>query len=85
LVFPYFSTLGKSPHSHGKENNTNLLEYKNHPIIAHNALSWALDSFHTPQEVRIFSYVDDLLLIANDKQILHKTVADLITHLTNEG
>jgi hypothetical protein len=48
-------------------------------------LSWALDSFHTPEEVTIFSCIDDPLLIANDKQILHKTVADLIAHLTNEG
>jgi hypothetical protein len=41
--------------------------------------------FHTPEEVMIFSYIDDLLLIANNKQILHKTVTDLIAHLTNEG
>ena len=48
-------------------------------------MSWALDSFHTTEEVKIFSYVDDLLLIANNKQIIHKTIADLIAHLTNEG
>ena len=59
--------------------------YKNSPIIAHSALRWALDSFHTPGELAIFSYIDDLLLIENDKQVLHKTVANLIAHLTNEG
>jgi hypothetical protein len=48
-------------------------------------LRWTLDSFSTPEKVAIFSYVDDLLSIANNKQILHKTVADLIAHLTNEG
>ena len=48
-------------------------------------MRWTLDSFHIPEEVKIFSYVDDLLLISNGKQILHKTVADLIPHLTNEG
>lgn len=59
--------------------------YKTSPIIAYNALRWTLDSFHIPEEVKIFSYVDDLLLIANNKQIIHKTIADLIAHLTNEG
>ena len=58
--------------------------YKTSPIIAHDALRWALESFHTAEEETVFSYVDDLL-IANDKHILHKTVADLIAHLTNEG
>jgi hypothetical protein len=28
--------------------------YKNSPIIAHNALRWALDSLHTPEKVTIF-------------------------------
>jgi hypothetical protein len=33
-----------------KGNNINLLEFHS-SIIAHNASRWALDSFHTPEEV----------------------------------
>ena len=37
------------------------------------------------RRINNFSYVDDLLFITNDNQILHKTVEDLIAHLTNKG
>ena len=37
------------------------------------------------RRINNFSYVDDLLFITNDNQILNKTVAGLIAHLTNEG
>ena len=91
----WFATVDLHPNSReittfsweGKQHHFTRISqgYKSSPIIAHNTLSWALDSFHTPEEVTIFSCIDDPLLIANDKQILHKTVADLIAHLTNEG
>ena len=52
-------------------------EYKNSPLIAHNILRLALDSFHTPEVATIFLYVDHDQLIADDQQILHKIVTDL--------
>ena len=71
--------LGIPPHTNskeittfswkGKQNQFTRVpqDYKKSPIITSNTLRWALDSFHPPEEVTLFSYVDDHLLITIDE------------------
>lgn len=59
--------------------------YRNSPIIAHATLRQTIpwDSF--PKSVRVFSYVDDLLVCGKDKSEVDSTIKQLVTLLQQAG
>ncbi|KYO37657.1 hypothetical protein Y1Q_0004761 [Alligator mississippiensis] len=63
--------------------------YRNAPALAATAMNGTIDSFVRPRpktaDVRIWTYVDDIVIMGHDCAVGRATTVDLKDHLSNQG
>ncbi|KAM9590498.1 uncharacterized protein ACIBXB_005758 [Morphnus guianensis] len=64
---------------------TRLLQgYRHSPTLVHHALAQALTEI-TPEEIKIYQYIDDVLICGSDATAVEKTQTAIITYLEDLG
>ncbi|NWH53221.1 POL5 protein, partial [Fregata magnificens] len=59
--------------------------YKHSPALAHHALAQELELIPLEEGVKIYQYIDDVLIAGNQIEKIQRTQDNIITHLENLG
>ncbi|NXA98904.1 POK8 protein, partial [Melanocharis versteri] len=59
--------------------------YKHSPTLAHHALAKELEKIPVQKGVKVYQYIDDILIGGNQKEDVETTQDNIITHLESLG